>query len=191
VLNSLLITVLFVTSIAQYRNKSKMFSFCLFKKRHITLRWFLSTKVYQSSTDEYICHSKYHGRRLDSDGVRRTLRCFLHDGRRLLTELVCSILDRLQRLEKVIKRLDSYRFYSSSLLIMYDGADTDCGDTKRETSPRQLAVCMIDFAHATHSGFLGDPVVHIGPDRGYLFGLQNLIRLFEEILADANECSGE
>lgn len=41
---------------------------------------------------------------------------------------------------------------------------------------------MIDFAHVTHEGFRGDKIVHDGPDHGYLFGLENLIQMFEDIL---------
>lgn len=40
---------------------------------------------------------------------------------------------------------------------------------------------MIDFAHATHQGFLQDKTTHVGPDHGYIFGLQNLIHMFEEL----------
>jgi len=43
-------------------------------------------------------------------------------------------------------------------------------------------VRMIDFAHATHHGFLQDKTAHVGPDHGYLFGLKNLIHLFDNEL---------
>lgn len=42
-------------------------------------------------------------------------------------------------------------------------------------------VRMIDFAHSTHRGFREDKAVHKGPDKGYLFGVQNLILMFEDI----------
>jgi inositol-hexakisphosphate kinase len=41
-------------------------------------------------------------------------------------------------------------------------------------------VRMIDFAHSTHRGF-SDDAPHKGIDDGYLFGLQNLITIFEGI----------
>ena len=34
---------------------------------------------------------------------------------------------------------------------------------------------MIDFAHSTFEGFMEDPVVHIGPDLGYIKGIDTLI----------------
>merc|ERR1719391_1192284 len=39
---------------------------------------------------------------------------------------------------------------------------------------------MIDFAHTTTSGF-ADEIVYEGPDDGYLFGLESMIEIFEEI----------
>lgn len=47
-------------------------------------------------------------------------------------------------------------------------------------------VRMIDFAHATHQGFLQDKTAHVGPDHGYLFGLKNLIQLFETELSSSD-----
>lgn len=44
-------------------------------------------------------------------------------------------------------------------------------------------VRIIDFAHSTHKG-LGDPVLYSGPDRGFLFGLENMIALLKGIDRD-------
>ena len=38
-----------------------------------------------------------------------------------------------------------------------------------------VTVKIIDFAHATFEGFLADPIVHIGPDAGFLKGLDTLL----------------
>lgn len=46
---------------------------------------------------------------------------------------------------------------------------------------RKVDVRMIDFAHTTHEGFRGDKIVHKGPDMGYILGLDNTIRMFQEI----------
>ncbi len=43
-------------------------------------------------------------------------------------------------------------------------------------------VKMIDFAHSTFEGFLKDSVVHIGPDAGYIKGLDSLIHLLQRAL---------
>lgn len=41
-------------------------------------------------------------------------------------------------------------------------------------------VRMIDFAHSTHRG-LKDSTLHEGPDRGFLFGLDNFIAILNEL----------
>lgn len=48
-------------------------------------------------------------------------------------------------------------------------------------SLESVDVRMIDFAHATHSG-LDCGKEHQGADTGYMFGLSNLIKVFQEIL---------
>lgn len=40
---------------------------------------------------------------------------------------------------------------------------------------------MIDFAHTTQNAARMDKVVHKGPDRGYVTGLENLIRMLTDI----------
>jgi inositol-hexakisphosphate kinase len=47
-------------------------------------------------------------------------------------------------------------------------------------APPLVDVRMIDFAHTTHAGF-HDDVVHEGPDRDYMWGLSNLIHLFQQL----------
>jgi len=178
-------------------------------------------QVYHVNTGKYICHNKYYGRRLDVDGVRDTLRQFLFDGCRHRRELVAPIVERLRKLLAMLSKQNTFRFYSSSLLIMYSAssgrksspvsvspaapaASSDSLPTgptpavsafvgrgsllehasAMSTFHPHVDVRMIDFAHATHHGFLHDKTAHVGPDHGYLFGLKNLIQLFE------NELSG-
>ena len=78
----------------------------------------------------------------------------------------------------MITGLAGYRFTGSSLLIIYDGASSigafnsaGCVDTK-----------MVDFAKSTLPGFLDDTPL-LGPDEGYLFGLNSLILIINEILS--------
>ena len=68
-------------------------------------------------------HNKYYGRSLSESGFRDELRLFLHNGVRLRTELLTAIIEMLEQLCLVIQTHHSYRFFSSSLLIMYDGAE--------------------------------------------------------------------
>lgn len=208
--------------------------FCLVSHR-LTVESICFLQVYRADTGKYICHNKYYGRRLDVSGVRDTLRQFLFDGYRHRLELVAPIVERLRKLLAMLSKQSTFRFYSSSLLIMYDGGWTSSSNTSdgdvaaaandnlsfSRTPPSNAAfvsrvslheptvatsnfyphvdVRMIDFAHATHHGFLQDKTAHVGPDHGYLFGLKNLIQLFEnelyssdvsqESLAATDDCS--
>jgi len=183
-------------------------------------------QVYRADTGKYICHNKYYGRRLDVGGVRDTLCQFLYDGHRHRSELVAPIVERLRKLLAMLSKQSTFRFYSSSLLIMYDGGRKNCVSSAAgvaaaasdnlpigRSPPTHMPfvgrgslhemtttgfhplvdVRMIDFAHATHQGFLQDKTAHVGPDHGYLFGLQNLIQLFETELcsSDASQDSAE
>uniref|UniRef100_UPI0035900C75 inositol hexakisphosphate kinase 1-like n=1 Tax=Myxine glutinosa TaxID=7769 RepID=UPI0035900C75 len=144
-------------------------------------------QVYQASTRDFLCQNKYYGRSLSLDGFRASLLQFLHNGQRLRTDLLQPILLQLRRLHKVLEAQPSYRFYSSSLLIIYDGAlVTDSSQPLPSSSSPpspvdHVDVRMIDFAHTTYKGFRNDAEVYDGPDKGYIFGMQNVIGILEEI----------
>ena len=52
--------------------------------------------------------------------------------------------------------------------------------SSRDGGSRKLDMRMIDFTHCTTKQREIDDAVH-GPDQGYLFGLRNLVKVFEEI----------
>ena len=116
-------------------------------------------QIYDSKTQKYITQNKYYGRNLKKDSLTDVLLGFFSP------DIVPILLDKLKKLKIILSSLESYRFYTSSLLIVYDA---EC--------PRETAdVRLIDFAHTTKSG-LGS-VSHSGPDSGFLFGLDNLISI--------------
>ncbi|XP_066553746.1 inositol hexakisphosphate kinase 2 [Amia ocellicauda] len=78
-------------------------------------------QVYQSDSGQLLFMNKYHGRKLTLQGFKEALFQFFHDGRRLRRELLAPVLRRLRELQAVLEARESYRFYSSSLLIIYDG----------------------------------------------------------------------
>jgi hypothetical protein len=75
-------------------------------------------------------------------------------------------LEKLKKFNKVIRNATRYRFFGSSLLLIYDGSGH-----KPEVELR-----MIDFANTcdvtTLAGEAGDSN---SPDAGYLKGLQSLM----------------
>lgn len=152
-----------------------------------------------------MCRNKYYGRGLNTEGFRSALYQYLHNGIELRKDLFEPILAKLQSLKAVLERQASYRFYSSSLLIIYDGKDPrseaylerkaeirlkqenlpeslqDASNTESLTVQPKVDVRMIDFAHSTFKGFRDDITVHDGPDMGYVFGLESLVNIIEQM----------
>ncbi|TKS71584.1 Inositol hexakisphosphate kinase 2 [Collichthys lucidus] len=78
-------------------------------------------QVYQSDSGQLMFMNKYHGRKLNLAGFKEALYQFFHNGRRLRRELLSPVLRRLREMQAALEACESYRFYSSSLLIIYDG----------------------------------------------------------------------
>ncbi|KFB41701.1 AGAP010480-PA-like protein [Anopheles sinensis] len=78
-------------------------------------------QVYQTKDDDYVKRDKYWGRELSEDGFKKALHNFFHNGYRLRAKVIAKVLDKLEQLRRVIEKQSSYRFYSCSLLIVYEG----------------------------------------------------------------------
>ncbi|XP_029729577.2 uncharacterized protein LOC109422366 isoform X2 [Aedes albopictus] len=78
-------------------------------------------QVYQADIDHYMKKDKYWGRELNEDGFKGALHNFFHNGFRLRTKVIGKVLDKLEQMRRVIEKQSSYRFYSCSLLIVYEG----------------------------------------------------------------------
>ncbi|XP_068108793.1 inositol hexakisphosphate kinase 2 [Hyperolius riggenbachi] len=172
-------------------------------------------QVYQAGTGQLMFMNKYHGRKLSVQGFKEALYQFFHNGKTLRRELIDPVLKKLTELKMVLEKQESYRFYSSSLLILYDGKELqevpmdsdpeDLEDLSEESSDESAGaayaykpssnkqnastvdVRMIDFAHTTCKFYREDSVVHEGEDTGYIFGLQNLIAIIKEIRDENGE----
>lgn len=158
--------------------------------------FFSPLKVYQADTGHFLCKDKYYGRKLSPEGFRQTLRQFLCNGNHLRTDLLEPIILRLKALLSVIRKQSSYRFYSSSLLIIYDGQEpkenaAPLDKHLRLPTPKyspapgshhaRVDVRMIDFAHTTFKGSKCNHPTYDGPDHGYIFGLENLIKILQNL----------
>ncbi|KAK2583667.1 hypothetical protein KPH14_009598 [Odynerus spinipes] len=78
-------------------------------------------QVYQVDTDHYIKRDKYWGRELNEEGFKAALYRFFHNGFCLRTLVIERVISRLELLRRAIERQSSYRFYSCSLLVVYEG----------------------------------------------------------------------
>lgn len=65
---------------------------------------------------------KHDGSGLSDSVLTQTLFDFLHNGERHHVELIPHLLTKLRQLKDVVSRLNGYRMFSSSLLIMYEGS---------------------------------------------------------------------
>uniref|UniRef100_A0A6M2DD37 Kinase n=1 Tax=Xenopsylla cheopis TaxID=163159 RepID=A0A6M2DD37_XENCH len=78
-------------------------------------------QVYHADLDHYVKRDKYWGRELNEEGLKAALRTFFYNGFRLRTDIINRVLKRLVLLRKAIERQSSFRFYSCSLLVVYEG----------------------------------------------------------------------
>jgi inositol-hexakisphosphate kinase len=111
---------------------------------------------------------------LSIDEFRLSLIQFIDNGHQKRLDILPEIIQRLESLYIIINSLLKYRFYSGSLLIVYDGS----------FQSNHIDVRMIDFANTIRGTNDESLSNHTGPDKGYLFGLESLIKFFREILND-------
>lgn len=111
----------------------------------------------------YIFRDKYHGRSLKDKDLMPELMWFFSNGEEVRVDVLDVILAKLKVLAEHMEAQRSFKFYSSSLLLTYEG------DTALPPCPQ---LKMIDFAHTQSSK--GET------DEGYNFGIRNLISLLEQ-----------
>lgn len=133
--------------------------------------------------NRFICRNKYFGRTLTPEGLVNTFKMFLQTESQIKHNLIQLLIEKLKNLLLVVKSLDTFRFYTSSLLILYEG-NSEHFDSKPEN--KLIDIRMIDFAHSTHQFMAEDNCANEGPDEGYIFGLNNLIKLLKDIETEDN-----
>ena len=127
---------------------------------------------------------KYIGRHLDRKEFKNAVWEFFRNGINIQPNLIDSTIKKLNGLLHQIELTDCYRFYSSSLLIMYEADNR----TDSDKSPC-LDIRMIDFARISLKG--DENNFHVGPDRGFMLGLQTIIDFLEELKHELMKSNGE
>ncbi|PXF48801.1 Inositol hexakisphosphate kinase 3 [Gracilariopsis chorda] len=128
-----------------------------------------------SPTGLFESRDKYHGRTLREHDLLPQLTWFFHDNFRVRVDAVAQVLERIRRLRAHLIHQRHFFFYSSSLLIVYEGA-------LPQHVPSKVDVRMIDFAHTVRSNGRRDD--------GYLKGIDYLISVLNRILQnERNDCS--
>ena len=138
-------------------------------------------QVYKTSVGKFYFENKYQGRLLTVETFTESLLRFFHNGERILGEYIPIFMGKLQRLIDCLEQLPRHRFFSSSLLFVYDS----------DATPESAALKMIDFDNSTVDIMQEDlgqesdedsllEEAH-SPDRNCLFGLYNLRHLLENL----------
>ncbi|CAE7012036.1 inositol hexakisphosphate kinase 2 [Pyrenophora teres f. teres] len=177
-------------------------------------------QIWNVKTQSYIFEDKYFGRDLKAGKeFQDALKRFFWDGTsyKAASKHIPVILDKISQLERMIRKLPGYRFYASSLLMLYDRGD---GESKEKEAPNgedasatssglaspgpvpashaapsqpEIKLKIVDFANCvTAEDALPDdlpcpPQNPDGIDRGYLRGLRTLRLYFQRIWNDIHE----
>ncbi|BAE63037.1 unnamed protein product [Aspergillus oryzae RIB40] len=164
---------------------------------------------------EYTFEDKYFGRDLKSGReFQDALTRFLYDGVSYtsVAKKIPVILEKLSKLENMIRKLKRYRLYASSLLILYDGEQSSpekvsqadkSVDNKRIPLQRRTSdeghnnidvqLKIVDFANCVTGEDELSPDAPCPPhhpddiDRGYLRGLRSLRMYFQRILRELTQ----
>jgi inositol-hexakisphosphate kinase len=125
-----------------------------------------------------LCQNKYFGRELNQESFGQTISEFFKidpESSNFRLDVLKRIISSVEELVTVVSKLDTFRFYTTSLLITYDG------DLAITQSDPLVDVRIIDFAHSTHQG-LKDEIVHDGPDSGFIQGLNSLLKILANLI---------
>jgi inositol-hexakisphosphate kinase len=144
---------------------------------------FCGMQLYNPVEKCYNLYDKYFGSSLDEITLKEAIKNFVFDSQKYRTDVIEGLIKKLKKLRDIIGQLETYRFFSSSLLVMYEGHQEETFDITATPGDRSNVadIRMIDFANYTHSGFVHDPVSYQGPDKDYMWGLSNLINILESI----------
>ena len=161
-------------------------------------------QVWNVKEQSYLFQSKYYGRELKSgDEFQAALARFFYNGISYtsVSRHIGRLLGEIAKLQNIIRGLPGFRFYSSSLMVIYDGGVLKklIGDTTSESVIKEqeeqlqsdIFIKIIDFANCvTAEDELPETVPcpphdPDGVDKGYLRGLRSLRMYLLRIWEDA------
>lgn len=169
-------------------------------------------QVWNVKTQSYLFEDKYFGRNLKTgQNFQDALTRFLYDGVSYasVSRHIPVVLERITKLEKMIRRLPRYRFYASSLLMLYDGGsvhdnlgdgNADQNNPSAESENRKgdrsakstINLKIVDFANCVTAEKEMSNIVPCPPqdpegvDKGYLRGLRSLKSCLRRIWKEIN-----
>eukprot|EP01137_Pigoraptor_chileana_P002076 Opistho-2@40447 len=126
---------------------------------------FTGMHVYDATRGEYRSLGRKYGHGLSVANVIDGFVAYLDNGKGVRRDVIPGILSRLYEIRAWFAEQSVYRFYSSSLLFVYEG----------DGFSSDVDVRCIDFAHVY-------PICDGGKDEGYVHGIDRVIRLFASLL---------
>lgn len=168
-------------------------------------------QTYEVPTESYDWKDKYFGRDLKGGKeFKDALKGFFFNGvsYSAALRLIPQALEEIDDLEHVVRGLPGYRFYGSSLYIIYEGGteqdakvhSNDKADTKDKDSNKKknkdFRFKIIDFANCVTQettkldGMPCPPKTPLDIDRGYVKGLRTLRQYFRNIYRELRDGEG-
>lgn len=78
-------------------------------------------QMYDARQDKFVFQDKYYGRNVKPEEFTSVLETFFHNGYQVLIHHIPVLVEKLYCLAQHACKLAGYRFYASSLLLIYDG----------------------------------------------------------------------
>ncbi|KIV93400.1 hypothetical protein PV10_04613 [Exophiala mesophila] len=166
-------------------------------------------QTFDAKTGKVSYEDKYFGRDLKAGReFRDALIRFLYDGisYNSVAQHIPTLLQKVSKLESMVRRLPGYRFYASSLLMFYDAEPhksreaeeaarngIDIAQSKKKEGkrwPPPIEIKIVDFANCVTgedpipANAAAPPAHPLDVDRGYLRGLRTVKAYLERILSD-------
>ncbi|KAJ2747667.1 inositol polyphosphate kinase kcs1 [Coemansia sp. BCRC 34301] len=95
-------------------------------------------QVFKADRNRYLFQDKYYGRSLNKFTFQRTLLEFLDNGESIQAFLIPALLVKLRNLYRAVEQMHGFRFFGSSLLLVYDGY------ASMQASSQQTAPALTD-----------------------------------------------
>ena len=102
--------------------------------------------------NKYIFYDKYFGKQLSDEDFAQMLYFFLDNGVCFRSDLIPAVIKMLEDLQVAIEGLSSFRFFSSSLLLVYDGEECPqglCGRSREEAKMVERMECIMKRINRT------------------------------------------
>ncbi|KAJ6229573.1 inositol polyphosphate kinase [Anaeramoeba flamelloides] len=126
----------------------------------------IGLKKFNHKTGVYERRDPEWGVSLTEEQSEDPLRIFLNNGLKNRVDIAQFFFEKLKKLRAVLRQYTGLRFYTSSLLFIYDAFSN------------RANLKLIDFTHSHVDIPQGED------DDGYLFGVENLIKILEKFIKE-------